>query len=339
MSQTTDAQIRPTLDALAERLRVSIADQVSVASEQLLNSVEVARRTAVEEAVRAATVTAEREVAARMTEAFNRREDEIKEAARAEWLAVGLEQARGEAALAATARDAEAKAAADAADKAAAALNARLDAAEKAVAALTTRLAAAETTASEMSARVGFLVAAHRDEASRLLEAVRHIDEATSLSQTLDALGVAARAEADGFAVLLPKGDVLRAWSHAGFPALDAMTSPEIPLPDAGIAADTLHTVRPSQVERGAPGRPLFASHAQGGSGSAFVAVPVTMNGQVVAVLCGERGKGAGGSERMPAVFEMLARHAGRVLETLTAMRLAQLGSQVSQVVAAFRPQ
>jgi len=46
-----------------------------------------------------------------------------------------------------------------------------------------------------------------------------------------------------------------------------------------------------------------------------------------------------GGTERVLAVFEMLARHAGRVLETLTAMRLAQLGSQVSQVVAAFRPQ
>jgi len=63
------------------------------------------------------------------------------------------------------------------------------------------------------------------------------------------------------------------------------------------------------------------------------------MNGQVVAVLCGDDAKGEGGTERVLAVFEMLARHAGRVLETLTAMRLAQLGSQVSQVVAAFRPQ
>ena len=352
MSQTADAQIRPTLDALAERLRTSIADQVSVASEQLLNTVEAAKRAAVDDAVRAASVTAERDVTARLNEVFARREDQIKEAARAEWFAVGQEQARKEAALAAAARDAEAKAAADAAEKTAASLAARLDAAEKSVAAMTarldasekaaaamtTRLAAAENTSAAHAARIDTVVAAHREETTRLLDAIRRIDEATSLSQTLDALGVAAKAEVGRFAVLLPKGDVLRSWSQAGFPALEAITSREIPLPDAGIAADTVHTGRPSQVERGRPGRPAFASPAEG-AGSAFVAVPVTMNGQVVAVLCGDDAKGEGGTERVLAVFEMLARHAGRVLETLTAMRLAQLGSQVSQVVAAFRPQ
>jgi len=353
MSQTADAQIRPTLDALAERLRSSIADQVSVASEQLLNTVEAAKRAAVDDAVRAASVAAERDVTARLNEVFARREDQIKEASRAEWFAVGQEQGRKEAALAAAARDAEAKAAADAAEKTAASLAARLDAAEKSVAAMTARLdasekaaaamtarlAAAENTSAAHAARIDTVVVAHREETTRLLDAVRRIDEATSLSQTLDALGVAAKAEVGRFAVLLPKGDVLRSWSQAGFPALEAITSREIPLPDAGIAADTIQTGRPSQVERGRPGRPAFASPAEGNAGSAFVAVPVTMNGQVVAVLCGDDAKGEGGTERVLAVFEMLARHAGRVLETLTAMRLAQLGSQVSQVVAAFRPQ
>ena len=46
MSQT-DEQIRPTLDALVERLRTSVSDQVSVAAEQLLDSVSVARQAAV----------------------------------------------------------------------------------------------------------------------------------------------------------------------------------------------------------------------------------------------------------------------------------------------------
>jgi len=338
MSQTADAQIRPTLDALAERLRAAVADHVSVASEQLLNAVEVARRASVEEAVRAAVLTAEREISARLTQDFSRREDQIKEAARAEWFAVGQEQARKEAAVAAVARDTEARAAAAAAEKSAAALITRLDAAEKAAAAMATRLGAAENATAAITARLDGVVAAHREEAVRLLDAVRLIDDATSLSQTLEALGAAAKAETEHFAVLLPRGEVLRAWSHGGYPALDAQPSSDIPLPDAGIAADTIQKARPTQVEPGGQGRPPFAGLPEG-SDSAFVAVPVTMNGQVVAVLCGEQAEGDGGSGRMLAVFEMLARHAGRVLETLTAMRLAQLGSQVSQVVAAFRPQ
>ena len=313
MSQT-DEQIRPTLDALVERLRTSISDQVTVAAEQLLNSVSVARQAAVQDAVQQAVVTAEREVTARLTDAFARREEQIKETARAEWFAVGVEQARGEAAVAAAARDAELQAAVDAAAKATAS-----------TAALAARLEAAAS--------------AHRESTARMLRAIHLIDDATSLSQALEALGAAAKAEADRFAVLLPKGDVLRAWSHAGFPALDAVPSPDIPLPDAGVAADTIHTGRACQVEPGGSGRPLFAGAPDADSASAFVAVPVTMNGQVIAVLCGEQAEGQEGSERLLAAFDILARHTARVLETLTALRLAQLGSHVSQVAAAPPPQ
>jgi len=59
------------------------------------------------------------------------------------------------------------------------------------------------------------------------------------------------------------------------------------------------------------------------------------MNGQVIAVLVGEQVDGRGGNERLLEVFEILGRHTARVLETLTALRLAQLGSQVSRVIAA----
>ena len=321
MSQT-DEQIRPTLDALVERLRTSVSDQVSVAAEQLRTSVEAARSAAVQDAVQQAVVAAERAVTARLTDAFTRRDEQIKETARAEWFAVGMEQARGEAAVAAAVRDAEVRAAAAERD---AQLQASAEAAEKATAALAARLEAA---ASE-----------HREETARLLRAVRLIDDATSLSQALEALGAAAKAEADRFAVLLPKGDALRAWSHAGFPALDAVPSPDIPLPEAGVAADTLGTGRACQAEPGGSGRPHFAGVPATDSATAFVAVPVTMNGQVIAVLCGEQVDGQGGSERLFSVFEILARHTARVLETLTALRLAQLGSHVSQVVAAPPPQ
>jgi len=333
MSQTADEQIRPTLDALVERLRASVADQVSVAAEQLVNSVEAAWRAAVEHAVQQAVVTAERETAARLNEAFARREEQVKEAARAEWFAVGMEQARAEAAAAAAAREAEMQAAVAAREaevRAAAAAQdaearAAADAADKATAALAARLDAA--------------MAAHREESARLLRAIRLLDDAASLSQALEALGVAAKAETDRFALFLSKGDVLRAWSHTGFPGLEGESSSDIPLPEAGVAADILHTGQACQVEPGGSGRPLFAGVHGADSASAFVAVPVTMNGQVIAVLCGEQSDGHEGSERLLAVFEVIARHAARVLETLTALRLAKLGSHVSQVVAAPPPQ
>jgi len=344
MSQTADEQIRPTLDALVERLRASVADQVSVAAEQLVNSVEAARRAAVEHAVQQAVVTAERETAARLNEAFARREEQVKEAARAEWFAVGMEQARAEAAAAAAAREADVRAAVVARDAETRAMVAARESEMQAAAAAQDAEAraaadAADKATAALAARLDAAMAAHREESARLLRAIRLLDDAASLSQALEALGVAAKAETDRFALFLSKGDVLRAWSHTGFPGLEGESSSDIPLPEAGVAADILHTGQACQVEPGGSGRPLFAGVHGADSASAFVAVPVTMNGQVIAVLCGEQSDGHEGSERLLAVFEVIARHAARVLETLTALRLAKLGSHVSQVVAAPPPQ
>jgi hypothetical protein len=355
MSQTADEQIRPTLDALVERLRASVADQVSVAAEQLVNSVEAARQAAVQDAVQQAIVTAECEVTARLTDAFTRREGQIKETARAEWFAVGVEQARAEAAVAAAARETEVQAAVVARDAEVQARVAALEAEMRAsvvahetgmrgaLAARDAEMQAAAGAAAKATAalatRLDSTTAAHREDTARLLRAIRLLDDATSLSQALEALGVAAKAEADRFAVFLPKGDALRAWSHAGFPALERASSSDVPLPEAGVAADTIHTGQARQVEPGGNGRPLFAGVDSADAVSVFVAVPVTMNGQVIAVLCGEQADGRAGSERLLAVFEVIARHAARVLETLTALRLAQLGSPVSKVVAASPPQ
>ena len=344
MSQTADEQIRPTLDALVERLRASVADQVSVAAEQLVNSVEAAWRAAVEHAVQQAVVTAERETAARLNEAFARREEQVKEAARAEWFAVGMEQARAEAAAAAAAREADVRAAVVARDAETRAMVAARESEMQAAAAAQDAEAraaadAADKATAALAARLDAAMAAHREESTRLLRAIRLLDDAASLSQALEALGVAAKAETDRFALFLSKGDVLRAWSHTGFPGLEGESSSDIPLPEAGVAADILHTGQACQVEPGGSGRPLFAGVHGADSASAFVAVPVTMNGQVIAVLCGEQSDGHEGSERLLAVFEVIARHAARVLETLTALRLAKLGSHVSQVVAAPPPQ
>ncbi len=58
------------------------------------------------------------------------------------------------------------------------------------------------------------------------------------------------------------------------------------------------------------------------------MAVPLVMNAQVIGVLCGEQlSADDRGQWLADDLYEILARHAARVLESRTALRLAQLGS------------
>jgi transcriptional regulator with GAF, ATPase, and Fis domain len=164
-----------------------------------------------------------------------------------------------------------------------------------------------------------------RTSAARLLRSIRALDETTSLSQTLDALAAAARAEAERMALFLVRGEVFRAWSHAGFDAVAATPAFEVPTSQAGIAADAVRTVTSRRVTADTEGRPAFARHQAAG---AFAAVPLTMDGQVIAVLCAEQPAATDEGETLTSRLEVLARHAARVLESLTTVRLAQLGAQ-----------
>ncbi len=154
---------------------------------------------------------------------------------------------------------------------------------------------------------------------ARLLQAVRTLDSASSLSQTLDALYTAAHAEARRVAVFLVRGDVVRSWNHAGFDAAPGATF-DLALADAGFIADAVRSAASRRLTAGSGVRPAFASTSPAGP---LVAVPLSMNGQVIAVLVGE--EEAGTADALTPTFELLARHAARVLESLTALRLAQL--------------
>jgi hypothetical protein len=311
MSHAADEQIRRTLDALLERLRTSLADQVTTTAGQLSESVGAVHREALEAARRDAATAAERDIARRLNEEFARREEQVREAARAEWFEAGVKQGRAEGAASLAAREAEAQAAAKAAAQAAAD-------------------AATAQSASLESAR-----AARREETGRLLRALQAMDATGSLSQTLDAVATAVKAETARSAILLPRGAALRVWSHAGFPLLQPESTLEIPLPEAGLAADTIHTGRVHRIGAGEDGRPAFATDRAGDPGAVFVAVPMTMNSQVIAVLCAEDPVAEDGGDRLASVLEILARHGARVLESLTALRLARLGTHSSSAVAA----
>ncbi len=166
----------------------------------------------------------------------------------------------------------------------------------------------------------------------RLLGAVRALDNAPSLTDVLDSLVAAARDEAGRAALLVVKGSGLRCWSHAGFPD-DTLPPAEINVP--ADAAGLLGTAIRSKDRASSTELPLDSPSA---ASSPFtlssedrvgIAVPLLVDGEPVGVLYADDD---GEAERAvpsawPECVELLVRHAGRCLESLTARRAAAPGS------------
>lgn len=156
----------------------------------------------------------------------------------------------------------------------------------------------------------------------RLLDGFQALDRATSLSMSLDALAAAARQQSARSALLLVRGELLRGWAVDGFSVDEGPAAGwEVPLAAGGVLADVVRmglpqNAAPDEFDR----RPAFARAADRG----LAAAPVALNGEVVAIVCGEPQPDSDAA-RLSIVLELLARHAARVLESLTARRLAQL--------------
>ena len=208
--------------------------------------------------------------------------------------------------------------------------------AESAAAALASAAIAAERTAFEqrltaarLEAREQALAEAAGDErvadlarADRLLASVRALDDAASLSDALDALAHAAHLEAGRAVVLLVRGDQLRGWAQAGFDDIvpDARML-VLPLAEAGLLAAAVSTGAPASptAADGSPAAPApFALDSADRQG---IAAPLTVDGRVVAVVYADDGGEA--RREVPSAWpehvELLARHASRCFEALTA--------------------
>jgi flagellar biosynthesis/type III secretory pathway protein FliH len=159
----------------------------------------------------------------------------------------------------------------------------------------------------------------------RLIESVRAIDRSKSLTEVLDALVASAGSQARRAAVLLLRGGQLRGWKFVGFgPALDSRNDVDVPASDAGVIAEAARTGSPVAADSNAPGQaPAFASLPPGRE---VLAVPVAMSGQIVAVLYADQGLADSGEQPgpWPAIVEVLALHAARCLESITAFRAAK---------------
>lgn len=156
--------------------------------------------------------------------------------------------------------------------------------------------------------------------AVRVLESVRALDGATSLTEVLDALAVAAAKEAGRSAMLVLKGDRLIGWRTSGFGELDQEPrSIEASTAEAGALAAAVNTGRPAAVGSGSIlAAPAFSQLPPDRSG---LAVPLLVAGRPVAVLYADTGETAPLSSAWTSAVEVLVRHAGRCLEAMAVAR------------------
>lgn len=178
--------------------------------------------------------------------------------------------------------------------------------------------------------------------ASRLASSVRALDESTSLGTLLDRLAQVASRDAERAAVLIVNGRRLRGWALRGFGPEVTPGSIELDLEQAALAGAAVSsgvTQATTGVAAQQPAaRPPFAR--DGGARHAD-ACPVSVGGHVVAVLYVDApaGDAAVPRVRSSAALDVLARYAGRVLESITLQRASgPLPSGQAEVRPTERP-
>jgi len=312
-----DDQVRTTFDRLSDRLREDAGRLLAEATTDLAAAAE-AERAAAATAAADATARVEQEVAARLAAAESAAEQRGLEAGRREGLAAGKQEAAAEREVAVAAAEAARKAAREEAlDE-----GRRLGLAQGHEEGRQEGLAQGRQ---EGLAQAGPQAASHAA-SDRLTEAIRAIDRAQSLSETLDTLASCAGREAARVGVLLARGGELQSWRLIGFGSLlDEGRPLRFPIVDAGIVAEAIRT----GVAVAADDRSTAPAFADLPRGRHALALPVPMSGQVVAVLYADQGPADRDDAEPLALWagslEIMARHAARCLEAVTALRAAQM--------------
>jgi hypothetical protein len=152
-------------------------------------------------------------------------------------------------------------------------------------------------------------------------EACRDFDAAPTLTAMLTALANHAGARVNRCALLVLRAGALRGWAYRGFQdeaaALDVKSSDRTPVARAwqsGVA----EVSTPDEI-----GAHMLSPRSEGRSG---MAIPIIVDGQVVAVLYGDdEGDTRQNPGTWPEQLEVLARYAGRCLESLTLRRMPAL--------------
>jgi hypothetical protein len=183
--------------------------------------------------------------------------------------------------------------------------------------------------ADEQAALTGLQEEAQANQAAtllRLLDAVRRLDAAPSLSAILEALAQCTLAEASRVVIFIVNGDTLQSWGHFGFaPGQGAF---DVPIHAVDRLTSVLSTQQ-SAIFRAAeaahdPSLPPFMRPQPGHVG---LVAPLVVGDQVVAVLYadgaeeGPRPNTHAGHAAWADEVELMARHARARLENVTSER------------------
>lgn len=162
------------------------------------------------------------------------------------------------------------------------------------------------------------------ERADRLPVGLRALDHASSLGDVLDTLTRLASHESNRAAVFLVRGDRLRGWRAIGFEVTDSILGPDMDANQAGLVGEVAKLGRGMEHANGdGAALPPFAT----GHGLRHaIALPVEVGGSVIAVLYADAERTDRPEEpRWPAILDVMARHAGRVLEAITVRHAAAI--------------
>jgi hypothetical protein len=321
------AQLEVELRTYADRLVRSAADDRDRALAQAAQSAAEERQRALEQAARTAAAEQQRALAELAETLRQQARAELDDARRAAETQLHEERRAREAAEASISELQRERTAAEARLHA---LHLSVDARQADLAAerdrLRAELAAAQRQLHELERRE--LDKRERDEraaAARLgghvVPAVRALDESASLEEVLVRLTAGALTHCDRAMLLMLRSDRLHAWHSLGFEEGEAELH-DLSAEAAGIAGTAARENRVLTHRGDAGTLPSFVSSTDVSEASAL---PVTVGGAVVAVLYADVAE-----ERLPdsawvADLEVLTRHAGRMLETLTMQGAAGL--------------
>jgi hypothetical protein len=171
----------------------------------------------------------------------------------------------------------------------------------------------------------------------RLIQALRVLDHASTLGEVLDGLARLASQTSERTAVFLVSGERLRGWRAVGFDETDLVAGADLSFTEAGALGEAARSGEARTARNGGgPALPVFAD----GRGTRHaVALPIEVGGSVIAVLYADAADAETAEEpRWPDHVELMARHAGRVLEALTVRQAATMSAgRVPMARAAVR--
>lgn len=154
-----------------------------------------------------------------------------------------------------------------------------------------------------------------------LLDAIRAIDDAGSLSDALAASVRGAALEAPRAALFIVNGTELQEWPVPGIPTVHAGTM-SVDAREAGVLGDALRQQEPvTSNGNGGPSAPAFASLPPG---RVALAVPLMLGGRPVAVLYADEGADGQAPPSWQELVQILGRHASAYVAYLTAVRTAE---------------